>query len=69
MLFFPLITVKMPTFVGILKFMSLLITVKMPAIVGILIFMSRKKFMLSGVEHETEQFYNIGAWLLKACLA
>ena len=30
----------------------LLINVKMPTIVGILTFMSRKKFMLSGVEHE-----------------
>ena len=29
-----------------------LINVKMPTIVGILTFMSRKKFMLSSVEHE-----------------
>ena len=37
----------------------LLINVKMPTIVGIIISMSRKKFMLSGVEHD--YFYNLGA--------
>ena len=29
-----------------------LINIKMPTVVGILTFMSRKKFMLSSVEHE-----------------
>ena len=44
-----------------------LINVKMPTIVGILTFMSRKKFMLSRVEHE-KRFYNLGARLISGPL-